>query len=275
MKLRLECPRCDFSVEIPEERIPARAKWANCPKCKSRFLIRPGDAPPQNQETPPPPLPEEPLATMTTAFHTIRIPTPWEDRFRIGLWKGIYRTFLNVVFYPSRTFGTMRYRGGYKEPFCFGLLFGALGILFSVFWDIVLARWGLGGSVPGAFPYLGGHLLFLLSAAFSPLLVALYLFILTAVLHGALLMVRGGPRGLEASFRAVSYSQAAQIYGVIPIVGGFVSAVWFLAILVVGLKNIHDTSYARVLLALLIPFFLLGLLLAALLIPLTISLLSH
>jgi hypothetical protein len=85
-----------------------------------------------------------------------------------------------------------------------------------------------------------------------------------------LLVVRGGENGFEATFRVVSYSQATQIWGVIPFLGGFIGGLWIIIVQIIGLREIHETSYLRVILALLIPIALILLLVMAIVIPLIV-----
>ena len=75
-----------------------------------------------------------------------------------------------------------------------------------------------------------------------------------------LLVVRGGQNGFEATFRVVSYSQATQALGLIPFIGGWIGGIWQLIVQIIGLREIHEISYFRVVIAFLIPvvsFFLL------------------
>ncbi|MCK7504610.1 MAG: YIP1 family protein [Desulfobacterales bacterium] len=60
---------------------------------------------------------------------------------------------------------------------------------------------------------------------------------------------RGGGRekGFEASLRAVCYSQATQLWALIPYVGALVATLWLVVVQVIGLREIHEVSYARVL----------------------------
>ncbi|MBW1851567.1 MAG: YIP1 family protein, partial [Deltaproteobacteria bacterium] len=68
-----------------------------------------------------------------------------------------------------------------------------------------------------------------------------------------LLLMGGANNGFEATFRVICYSQAAQVWGLIPFVGGWVSLIWQLIVQIIGLKEIHETSYLKVLFAFLIP----------------------
>ena len=97
--------------------------------------------------------------------------------------------------------------------------------------------------------------------ALSPLLVLIAILATSAILHGLLALVRGGKNGFEATFRVVCFSQSAQLWGLIPLVGGFIGALWLLGVQVIGLRQIHAISYLRVATALMIPVALLLLLL--------------
>lgn len=38
--MRIICPQCHFARELPEDKIPAKAQVATCPKCKHKFRFR-------------------------------------------------------------------------------------------------------------------------------------------------------------------------------------------------------------------------------------------
>jgi len=66
-------------------------------------------------------------------------------------------------------------------------------------------------------------------------------------------VVGGGKNGFEATFRAVCYSQATQFWALIPYAGGVVATLWLVVVQLIGIREIHGVSYARVLIAFLIP----------------------
>jgi hypothetical protein len=75
----------------------------------------------------------------------------------------------------------------------------------------------------------------------------------SGILHLMLVVVRGGDSGFKATFRVVSYSQAAQAWGLIPFVGGWIGGVWQFIVQIIGLRQIHKTSYVKVVIAFAIP----------------------
>ena len=155
----------------------------------------------------------------------------------------------------------------------FGLLFGSLGMMLSLFWDFFFALAGFGGSL-SAIPFpVDTVFIFPALLVFSPAIVFVLLFVVSGITHLFLRIVRGGGHGFEATFRVVAYGQATQIFGAIPFLGGLLASLWLLLVEVIGLKEIHGTSYLRIILAFVLPLILIMMLALAVLIPLTLSLL--
>jgi hypothetical protein len=166
----------------------------------------------------------------------------------------MYQTSKAVLFSPEDLFAHLSYRSGIREPLAFGLLCGSIGTLFTLFWQILFIS---GPVLPfdlGLGEELVFVLLFMVVALFVPLFVTLTIFVSSGVLHVLLLLVRGGQNGFEATFRVIAYSQATQVLGVIPFIGGVAGALWLLVIQVIGVREMHETSYLKVFIAFLIPF---------------------
>jgi hypothetical protein len=261
MTVEIKCPQCNFSRSIPKEKIPAGARWATCPQCKHRFSF----APPKGVVSP-----EQGQKEAGAEARVERRASPWENRTELGLWQGIYQTFKAVLFSPDRLFSTMTHKGGIMEPLAFGLLLGSIGSMFGFFWQFLMMSGGLLALGEELMGRVSMSLIFFAIIIISPLFVAITMFVGSAVLHLLLLIVRGGKNGFEATFRVVSYSQATQIWGVIPFIGGFIGGLWILVVQIIGLREIHETSYLRVILALLIPVALILLLVLAIVIPLLV-----
>jgi len=49
--MRIVCPQCGYSRDIPEDKIPARSSIASCPKCSFRFRFRGYQAPPEREDS--------------------------------------------------------------------------------------------------------------------------------------------------------------------------------------------------------------------------------
>jgi len=70
----------------------------------------------------------------------------------------------------------------------------------------------------------------------------------------------------------VSYSQATHLWALIPFVGSLLAGMWFIVVQVISVREMHGVSYTKVMLALLIPFIIMTVPIAAVLILFLISL---
>jgi hypothetical protein len=251
--VKIICPNCNFSKEIPEGRISPRAEWATCPQCKNRFqfrkttLVVTADAGPTQTGN-------------ETKRHGIL--SPWERRSEIGFWPGVSQTLKAVLFSPTDFFKHTAVGGGLKEPLAFGLLIGSLGMMFEVFWQVLFMGENIGIFADALFGPYAMTAAFLGIVAFCPLFIFFAILLTSLITHALLMVVRGGGNGFEASFKVSSLCQAAQAWGVIPFIGGLIGAFWFFVTQLIGLKEIHDTTYLRVAMALMMPLFFILLLLA-------------
>ena len=244
MTVDITCPNCNFSTSITKEKIPEGARWATCPKCKQRFEF----AVPESGFDP-----EEEQKETGEEGRTARGGSPWEMRSELGLWQGIYRTFRSVLFSPEKFYRSIVTGGTLMEPLGFGLLFGSIGTMFGLFWQFLMMWDNLQSLTQNLFGQFTISIIFLFAVILSPLFVPIGLFAAGGILHLCLLITGGGKQGFEGTFRVVSYSQATQIFGLIPFVGGLIGWFWNLIVLVIGLREIHETSYARVIVAFCIP----------------------
>jgi hypothetical protein len=261
MSVELICPYCQFSKKVPNEKVPVGAKWVTCPRCHQRFEFSVVEK-------------SVDLVTRETdrkkAFERLeeqpeegypRNGAPWENRSELGLWQGIYKTFKAVLFSPEIFFRSLTFKAGILEPLAFGTLVGSIGSMLGLFWQLLMWS-GLvltyGESIFGQFTI---GVILLIIMVIIPILWIAWIFVSSGITYLLLLIVRGGENGYEATLRVVSYSQATQVWSLIPFVGGTIGWIWQLVVQIIGLRNIHRTSYLRVIVAFLIPvaiIFLLG-----------------
>lgn len=266
--MELVCPFCGFSKETPEQTIPEQAKWAICPRCKQKFEIslpgREGGSAPSEMER------DERQAGRDQGSGSAgwkRGGAPWERRSENGFGRGIWQTLVAVLFSPGIFFRRLSVSGGMGEPLAFGLLVGSVGNMLGLFWPVLLISGGFSPFGGSLLTGLGSGWIFLILAVIIPIGVTVGMFLYSAVFHLLLLIVRGGKSGFEATFRVVAYSQAAQVWELVPVIGSWIGSVWRLVIWVVGLREIHNVSYSRVIVAFLLPAALLTILLLAVVIP--------
>jgi hypothetical protein len=274
MIIEITCPFCQLSRAVPSEKIPDKVKWVTCPRCRQRFDFSKQEAEKKSSMPPPTPGDIPSQEQKPEEKGPSRGGGPWEDRADHGLWQGIFQTFRQVCFSPGTFFKNLTYQGGKKEPLAFGVMTGSIGKMLALFWQVLIP----GGLVIWGLSFFSTHfvgLIFPLMMLVIPLMVAVGIFFYSGVLHLLLLMVRGGGNGFEATFRVVSYSQVVKVLGVIPLVGGLIGGIWQSIIQVIGLREIHETSYLRVIMAFLIPVVVFFVLFLAFLIPLALHIFRH
>jgi len=149
----------------------------------------------------------------------------------------------------------MAQRDGLSESLAFGLLSGGAGTMAGMLWPFLVMSDNLQSLT--LFDHLGMGAVWTAALLFCIPYVLIVMILTSLILHACLFLVRGGQMGYEATFRVVAYSQATQFLSIIPFIGGMAAFVWLIAVQIIGLREIHQTTYWRVILAYLIPFVLL------------------
>ncbi len=98
-----------------------------------------------------------------------------------------------------------------------------------------------------------GPLYSCLAFLFSPVTVAVLVFLKAGLIHLMLMLVGGNKLGFEATFRVSAYGEAASILALLPFCGGVLGVLWGLFITIVGLYSIHETDPWRAVLAVVAP----------------------
>jgi hypothetical protein len=232
MTVEITCPKCGYSKQLEEDKIPPGVRWATCPRCKERFDFTRDRAGAKRQG---------------------RMPPPWERRAEIGLREGIFQTAKQVAFSPRAFYRHTAAEGGVWEPLAFGILFGSIGLMLELFWQFVTGEGGLSSIQINLMGDYGTSLVFLAATILCPLAATVMICMTSLIVHLLLTVVGGAKNGFEATLRAVSYSQATQLWALIPYVGGLVATLWQVVVQTIGIREIHEVSYTRVLIAFFIP----------------------
>ena len=209
--------------------------------------------PSNNQGLPPPEGPTDFQPTGEPAMEPESTPS-WEHTDKYGFFGALIRTIGEVLFHPGATFRNMKMTG-IGAPFLYGWLLKSIFSMIAVyqFRNIMFRefqRW-----MPDEFAFIPEFDFFPALFLIIPIGVALGMFILTGILHLCLMIAGGAKRDIEATFRVVAYSTGATaIWNLIPWVGDMIANIWQLVCQIIGLKEAHQTTYGRVILALLIPF---------------------
>lgn len=307
--MRITCPECEYSREIPDDKIPANSVRATCPKCGTRFRFRgepefelepeevseaprtgpearpesPGE---QAGETPPPDqdqakAPSGPGAGGETgpggediwqrlenigsgggrqdaggpkgpSFagqdfgqedpEPAKAEVPWERLDTYGFFGGFFQTIKRAMLSPGLFFSSMPVGRGMLRPILFAVLLNLVNAGVTIIWKST-------GIIPRDFDpgYFSTEISLvselILIIIFGIPFIILMIFVVSLVYHILLTIFQSNKSGYEGTLRVISYSTAPQILAVIPFVGIFISWMWSLIVTIIGIKEIHKTSY--------------------------------
>ncbi len=206
------------------------------------------------------------LADSPEAGYSPTLPAPWENR-KLAIFEGFWLTFKESVFNPTAFFSKIPPKGDIFMPLIYAVLWSvivqvisffyikAFGVPFMDYIKEILETQGipLDGNMMGNYVFMQGVGQILM----VPLLYMVMIFIMSGILHVLLLLFGAGKEGYAATFRVMAYSQGSGVFNLIPMVGGMIATVWGIIIQIVGYKEMHRSSYGRVILAVLVvPLFL-------------------
>ena len=166
-----------------------------------------------------------------------------------GFLKAFFQTTREVLFSPTQFFKKISFGEGYWSPLIYGLITGIIGNGCAIFWFwLFIAQLIPLDRLP--FQYSLSILPVIIPLPFQQ---ALAIFIGSAILHLCLMIVRGNHHGYKTTFRAVSYSYSAYLFGIIPFIGLFVGYIYTLILTIIGVREGHGISTGKAALAVLLP----------------------
>lgn len=270
-----QCPIC--TATLPE---PAPPTCPNCGAVLGTGVAGAGPPPlPEPSEPPPlPPTPDEtaappPLpgdhALGTGGFTRPPDPprtTPWDERERLGFAAAFVETTRQVLTGPTEFFRRMPVTGGLGGPLFYAVTAGWIGLVAAALYQSVWVS--IVG--PSMLPFgmereeFARVLAFMESWAglvaqvvFGGISVTIGVFVTSGILHLMLMLLGGGHKTFEATFRAVCFAQAPMLLFVIPVFlipgCGLLVGLWSLVLYVIGLASMHEIGHGRAAAAVLLP----------------------
>ncbi len=174
-----------------------------------------------------------------------------------GLGRLIWTDFKRVIFSP-RSFFLGSYDGGLRNAFIFGVITGSVGSMFSLFWKLLI----LADRFPSVLSMIQEssigaiHLMIFLSFLLVPLVVVAGILIYSFIIHLSLSIFGAAKGNLKGTISVVCYSQAPELFSLVPMLGSMIGFIWRIYIQIVGLRYIHRTTYLRVITSFAVPLFL-------------------
>jgi len=183
---------------------------------------------------------------------------PWEDRKSLGFFPALKENWLQSTFNMTSFYSRLAPHGSIKDALYYALILMSLSGVISVLISTVIqsAFYSfMSPNSPVSYTRFGSFFQ-LLYVFVIPFLSALYLIIYCGIYHFFLKIFGGTKHGIAATFRVLCYSQSPVLFSVVPILGGLVSLIWHYIALVIGIREVHETSTEKSLMALLVPLLL-------------------
>lgn len=179
---------------------------------------------------------------------------PWEHRGEIGFFKAFFDTVSLLLTKPGEAFGVMKREGSMADPILFALIGGSAGMIVSVLFQFLLQQVpGLAGGNRAVFEMFGmgwiiGYIVMM------PLMLIVWIFIASGILHLCLMVLGGANRPFETTLRVVCFScGAAYLFSLVPVCGGVIAMVYNIVLLCIGLSRAHETTSGKALIAIFLP----------------------
>lgn len=189
---------------------------------------------------------------------------PWDRRDELGYGNAFLQALKQFVVAPGEAFASTRESGDFAGPLMFAVAIGWIAAIIGQVWSTLF-----GASMLQFLPaelseeygalMVGSGLNLVAWALLAPIFIVIGLLIWSVILHVCVMIVGGlgaSRAGFEGTFRAVAFSSVAQLGSLIPLVGGLISFVWSIVLLVMGISSLHRTTQGKALFAVLIPFIL-------------------
>lgn len=204
---------------------------------------------------------QESLKSEEEEHNSILVPPPFEQLDRYGFFPGLFLTIKLILTSPKLFFSVMPVGGGLSKPLAFAILLPMIQELFQFLW-------GLGGLSP-----LTGNNNSLTNEVSSTAMLTILLlmpavvtagqFLMAGLYHLLLKLTQEDRQGFEGTFRVLAYSNTPVILGLFPMPTMNIQLGWMcitvilrLALTVVGLKQVHSSSYSKIIPITLIPILL-------------------
>jgi hypothetical protein len=175
---------------------------------------------------------------------------PWEERGRLGFWRGFTRTLIPSLISPEDLFGRLRRQGRVAPALGYAMVTNLLGASTAA----VLSVSGGFGIPPAAIT--PGDRLFsaLILLGFVSLLWLAADVLLAALIHGALSILGEAQATFGTTVRAVCYGGGAGVlYATIVLPALFIPQVWATLSTIQAIRLSHRTTPARATTAVLVP----------------------
>lgn len=205
---------------------------------------------------------------------------PWENRAKLGILEGLFTTWKETIVESKNFFKKLPPTGFLGSAILYTLIIAGIGniigFLWQIGWNVLFSDFGnlpfqrFGGAEIFQKFFSGVSLIFII--ILIPIVLIIYLFMLTGIVHLFLMIIGGANKGIETTLKAISYAQSPQIFQLVPLCGGLVAAIWSIVLEIIAIREVHRTTTGKAAFAVLFPMVICCFLISlAILIPIIIT----
>lgn len=189
---------------------------------------------------------------------------PWPPSEHDSILASFAETWKRSTFEPGTFFDRVPRTRGTGAAVLYYLVLVLVVAGASLFWDSLAL---FGAPLDDATFGMGMESISpIVSFLLTPGILLVMLFLSAAITHGILSLFDGARHGFGTTVRVFCYAYSPGLFGVVPLLGGLVGSIWMVVLLIIGLREAHETDGWKSAVAVLLPFFLLlGLVTVALL----------
>ncbi|MCA9731775.1 MAG: YIP1 family protein [Deferribacteres bacterium] len=189
---------------------------------------------------------------------------PWEDEKDQSFIERLTHTWSESIFRPVDFFKNLKPKNTIGPALLYAFIFKFLGQILGNYWaqkqlatmseqidqmpafmQMFFERYTQSFTQMGSLEQL----------ALTPFMVLFSLLLMPVIFHISLSIFGVAQNGFTTTFRVNAYAEGTAIFQAIPIVGGVVYFFMWLVLAVIGWRECHNTTTARVVTALALPFF--------------------
>jgi hypothetical protein len=184
----------------------------------------------------------------------------------VGFAQAFVDTSRQVLTGPTAFFRKMPTTGGLVGPLLYAVAAGWIGIAAAAFYQGIWVSIVGPTVLPFGFDrpeladmvgWMSSWVGLVAQVIFGGISVTIGVFVAAGILHVMLMILGAAPKGFEATFRTVCFSQATGLLLLIPLFlipfCGLVGVIWTLVLYVIGLAEVHRIGYGTALAAVLLP----------------------
>lgn len=250
------CPLCNFLLDVNSPP-PNRSHYVLCPECGLEFNASPQSFPPSLE---PPAARAGTGAIYSGRWDHLLEPenveqeeVPWENLRQYGLLGAIAQTVKKTSVDSPSFFRAIPPDGPIAPAIIWACLVAATAILLQLSFALIFGiASGFEQLEPLAAQFGGAFavpLIVLIVVVACFISVPLTFFFSGGLTHLFLRLFKAADFGFSATMRAMCYGNTPMIAQAVPVIGSFIAAIWAPVNITIALKNIHDTTYGRVVLA--------------------------